>query len=109
MTLKNTVTPYMVPEEQRKANSRAQAKRDAWRRRYAMISKAIRETKKDMNSPDYTICYHYQMQVQLDALRASARALMEQRDQLGQILRETSYTYMPRNQLEAAKRVALWG
>lgn len=107
MTLKNTVVPYVVPETQRRANSRAKAQRDAWRRRYAAVSDAIRATKSDRRFGEFT--NDYQLQVQLDALRDAARALMQVRGMIGQNLRETSYTYASRELVEDAKRIRLWG
>lgn len=109
MTLKNTVMPYVVPETQRKANSRARTQRDAWRRRYAMLSKAIRDTKSDMKSVDFSISYQYQMTIQLDALREAARLMMAARHALGDALRDTSYRYAPAEQVAAVKKIRLWG
>jgi hypothetical protein len=95
--LKNTVAPFLVTEEQRRENSLAKKRRDAWRRRYAAVSQAIRNTKKDRHLGEFT--NDYQLQVQLDALREHARELMWYRSHLGEALRNTSYQYVPKEML----------
>lgn len=96
--LKNAPIPHVVPQEQRKKNSKAQATRDKWRERYAELSLAIRYAKKDLRRAEEFSNY-YHIHLHLDGLRMLARDMMSRRVELGKVLRETSYAYVSKEQL----------
>ena len=100
--IKNVPVPHLVSEDQRKRNSKAQATRDRWRERYAELSLAIRNAKRDLhNNAEFTHFYH--IHLQLDGLRMLARDMMNRRNEIGQVLRDTSYAYVPKEEVVKVK------
>lgn len=99
--LKNTQKPTVVSEDQRRANSRAKQRLERWRKQYSAISQAIRSTKAERRKTG-SLAFDYQLQMQLIALRNAAAIMMEDREDLGEVLRSTSYVYASREEVTAA-------
>lgn len=89
----------VVSEEQRRANSRAIGQLNNWRRKYRDVVKAIRVAK-FRSRWSYGGDHRVEL-ANLRALRAMAFDLMLEREAIGERLRDTAYTYAPRELLAA--------
>ncbi len=79
-----------VSESIRRANSRAVARRDAWRRQYSVVCKAIRELKREHRERPYEPV----VAVKLRAMRQTACDMMFERNQYIRFeLLNTAYPY----------------
>ena len=78
----------MVSDSIRNANSRAIARRDQWRRKYAALSRLIRDNKRIL-----AVMPSYDMQMNLIALRRMADSMMLARWEIAMDLRDTAYEY----------------
>ena len=91
----------IASEETRRANSRAVADRDRWRRQYSVTATAIRRAKSRLR----TARNFGNLELErgelavLEALRVQASLLMLFREDIGISLRETAYRYAPREAL----------
>jgi hypothetical protein len=82
-----------VSPEQRKANSKACAKRNQWRRQYAALTTLIRESK----SSESNRKFNYEAVLKLRILREKAKFMMIQHGVIKKQLRETGYKYVSEN------------
>lgn len=91
----------IATEEQRKANSRAIDRLNTWRRQYRTVTKAIRVAKMRTR---WSYGQNHQMElIALRGLREHAHLLMVSREEIGDTLRATSYTYVNRDVLDQVR------
>lgn len=88
----------IASDETRRANSRAVADRDRWRRQYSVTATAIRRAKSRLRTARAFGNLELEKNeiVVLDALRVQAGMLMLIREDIGYALRDTAYRYAPR-------------
>ena len=85
--------------ETRRLHSKWVNKRDKWRNDYLEVSNCIRATKSILRRfPDDRFA-----QITLRSLRGEAYSLMEDRQVIRVLLRETSYPWAPREAVDRAK------
>ena len=91
----------IVSEAVRRANSRAIADRNRWRRQYAAISESIRRTKaRHRIAGIFGSASNEQVELAtLRALRVQADLMMLYRQDIAIELRDTAYAYAPREAL----------
>jgi hypothetical protein len=77
-----------VSAEQRAFNSRCIEKRDRWRFRYAVVSRAIRRQKNAVSEMP-----NRENHILLEELQGSARALMYEREWITADLKESAYAW----------------
>jgi hypothetical protein len=92
----------IASEELRRAHSRAIRRRAKWRRDYALLSRAIRETKQRISNAYRNNSVDMVAEVQLRALRQAANLAMLDRIDVLWDLRDTAYTYVDKELLQAA-------
>lgn len=95
-----TIQP--VSEEHRRRNQAAIRKRASWRRNYAFLSQAIRETKGRISRANHNNTFDPVAEAQLRALRLAAHFAMYDREDIKWMLRDSAYTYCEREMLQAA-------
>ena len=78
----------MSSEAMRRANSRAKARRDAWRERYDFLGRTIRNLRDDLRANPSA-----HARLILASLRKAADEMMLERDLIARELRATAYTY----------------
>jgi hypothetical protein len=90
----------MVSDSVRRANSRAVARRNVWRRQYAQVVKSIRSLKSQLVKSGYDPVVH----LQLRTMRIVASEMMYERNHYIRFdLVNTSYPYADRTPAMAAE------
>jgi hypothetical protein len=85
-----------VSNDIRRAHSRAIKRREQWRKQYALLSVAIRETKSLLNRVNRSNSVDTVAEVQLRSLRMVANFMMLDRADVKWDLKNTAYTYVDR-------------
>jgi len=83
-----------VSEEVRRAHSRAIRAREQWRRRYAVLTSSIRNTKRAIADAHRNNTVNCAGEIELRALRHYANLMMMRRDFITDDLRATAYEYV---------------
>ena len=99
----NVIVIGMVSDEVRRAHSRALARRDRWRDRYAVLTGTIRRAKSRLRLARLYNNYELErseLEV-LRALRLEADFMMLRRAEIREELRDTAYAYAPREVIES--------